>query len=140
MEVWLHPARNGTLVESFLPQHIGAILCSMGQWTESGKYCWYREDPKIFCKAGIRGRLQKLLFFIKKLMLEPLYQRRKMLQLKFIKNTLSNGFFSDLFPKNSKKHKMETIHQEKYKVTHANTTRFQNSPIIVMQKMLNKDT
>ena len=59
--------------------------------------------------------------------------------LKFAKDSLEDGILTDVFPKNSKKHKMETRKNEVYKITHANTKRFQKSPIIAMQHMLNQE-
>ena len=44
-----------------------------------------------------------------------------------------------MFPKNVKEHQMNTRNNEVYKVYHANTKRFQKSPIIFMQNLLNED-
>ena len=42
------------------------------------------------------------------------------------------------FSPKKKKHDMETRLNAKYKVFHANTKRYQNSPILVMQRALNE--
>ena len=68
---------------------------------------------KTFAKLVLEEDYKGYYSSLKKLRLEPLHQRRKMLQLKFIKNTLSNGFFSDLFPKNSKKTQNENYSSRK---------------------------
>ena len=59
--------------------------------------------------------------------------------LKFAKSSIADGLLRDLFPLSSKAHQMETRSAEKYKVFHANTERFRNSPILSMQRMLNTD-
>ena len=75
---------------------------------------------------------------LKFLNLETLENRRKNLLLKFARNTLSDGHFRDLFPRRTKTHQMETRKLDKYKVFHANTERYKNSPILTMQRMLNR--
>ena len=45
---------------------------------------------------------------------------------------------SNKFPKNDKKHNMETRNENVFKVDFANTSRLQKSPIIFMQGLLNK--
>ena len=67
-----------------------------------------------------------------KLNLEPLEVRRDLLSLKFAKDCIKFNKLKDLFPENSKEHCMETRHQEKYKVLHANTERLKTSSIIHM--------
>ena len=54
------------------------------------------------------------------------------------KQGIENKTLNDLFTLNTKKHKMKTRTEEKYKVTHANKKRLQNSSIIYMQHLLNK--
>ena len=70
--------------------------------------------------------------------LETLETRRKKLSVKFARTSISDGLFRDLFPKRTKAHLMETRKLEKYKVFHANTERYKNSPILTMQRMLNE--
>ena len=49
---------------------------------------------------------------------------------------------NDLFPHKKKTHNMTTIRADYYKITHANTKRFQNLHVLAMKRMLNnkKDT
>ena len=56
-----------------------------------------------------------------------------------VPESIADGLLRDLFPLSAKAHQMETRTAEKYKVLHANTERFRNSPIISMQRMLNTD-
>ena len=43
-----------------------------------------------------------------------------------------------MFPKNCQKKNMKTRSQEKYKITHARTKRYFDSPIQYMRRQLNK--
>ena len=52
---------------------------------------------------------------------------------------MKNPKFSDMFPKNLKKHEMELRNSEEFNVDHANTERFRKSAIIYMQHLLNED-
>ena len=70
--------------------------------------------------------------------LENLDERRERLCLQFAKKCLGNGKMKDLFPPNQKTHPMLTRFNEIYEVNNAHTGRLQNSPIIYMQKLLNK--
>ena len=45
-----------------------------------------------------------------------------------------------LIPLNTNCHTMKTRKSDKYEVFHANTKRYQNSPILQMQKLLNENT
>ena len=57
----------------------------------------------------------------------------------FAKRSLADGHFSDLFKKRKPSETMKTRNRDYYEVTHANTERFKNSPIITMQRLLNED-
>ena len=72
------------------------------------------------------------------LQIPTLQDRRKELTLRFAETGIMDGTLTDLFPRKQKRHNMETRTGTSYKVTHANTTRFQNSPVITMQRMLNE--
>ena len=74
-----------------------------------------------------------------KVNLHTLEERRETLSLKFAKDCIKYNKLKDLFPENSKDHCMQTRHQEKYKVLHANTDRLKTSSIIQMQNLLNKE-
>ena len=73
------------------------------------------------------------------LRLQTLQQRRKTKTLRFIQRSLADGNLHDLFHKRKEKqHNMQTRTTEEFKVLHANTGRFQNSPILTMQREPNK--
>ena len=74
-----------------------------------------------------------------KLEMETLNDRRDQLCLEFAKSCVKNPKFSDMFPKNTKTHTMETRNPETFNVNHANNERFRKSPIIYMQHLLNED-
>ena len=73
------------------------------------------------------------------LQIPTLQDRRKELTLRFAKTGIMDGTLTDLFPKKRKNHSMKTRKGNTYKVTHANTSRFQNSAVITMQRMLNEE-
>ena len=93
---------------------------------------------KTFVKLIMEENYENYTSSLKFLNLETLENRRKNLLLKFARNTLSDGHFRDLFPRRTKTHQMETRKLDKYKVFHANTERYKNSPILTMQRMLNR--
>ena len=72
-----------------------------------------------------------------KLDMETLSERRTSLCLSFAQKCCKNQKTSDMFPKNDKKHNMETRKPEIFKVQHANTERLRKSSIIYMQHLLN---
>ena len=71
--------------------------------------------------------------------LENLNQRRKMLCLRFAKNSLKNEKVSQMFPKNVTKHSMKKRKTRKYKSKFARTKRYQKSSIPYMVDLLNDD-
>ena len=73
------------------------------------------------------------------LQIETLKDRREQLCLNFALKCIKNPKTRHMFPENEKVHKMLTRNPEKFKVEHANTTRFRNSAIIYMQNLLNKN-
>ena len=70
--------------------------------------------------------------------LESLEDRRKVLCLEFAKKCLNNAKMKSLLTENEKLHEMKTRNREKFTVNHAKTSRLMNSPIIYMQRLLNK--
>ena len=74
---------------------------------------------------------------IRKLDIEDLQSRRTKLTLKFAKLNKSEGKLSHPFTQNRKIHNMKTRQKEEY-TSIANTNRFMKSPILQMQKLLNK--
>ena len=73
------------------------------------------------------------------LQIETLKGRREQLCLNFALKCIKNPKTWHMFPENEKVHKMLTRNPEKFKVEHANTSRFRNSAIIYMQNFLNKN-
>ena len=57
----------------------------------------------------------------------------------FAKRSLADGHFGDLFKKRKPNNTIETRFRDFYEVTHANTERFKNSPVITMQRLLNEE-
>ena len=71
--------------------------------------------------------------------LDDLKTRREQLCLDFAKKCTKSKKMQHMFPKNDKNHVMKSRNQEFYHVQHANTSRFQKSALIYMQKLLNDD-
>ena len=90
---------------------------------------------KIILQEKYKGYSQGLA----QLGLEPLADRREQLCLSFAQKCLKNDKTKDIFPLNSKSHKMETRNNEKFMVQHANTNRLKDSAVIYMQHLLNKN-
>ena len=74
---------------------------------------------------------------LNRLHLDDLQTRRNRICLKFGKLNQNEGKLAHLFEPNPKIHSMKTRHSRIY-TTMANTKRFQNSPIVMMQKLLNE--
>ena len=74
-----------------------------------------------------------------KLDLANLNDRSDILCRNFAIKSTKNQRTKKMFPLNKKTHNMESRKPEKFKVLHANTSRFQNSSIIYMQKLLNEN-
>ena len=72
--------------------------------------------------------------------IEDLSTRRTRLCLQFAKKCLYNNKIETPFPRSSRKSKIATRHQEKYKVKFARTERLRKSAIPYMQKLLNNCT
>ena len=72
------------------------------------------------------------------LSLDTLEDRRERLCLTFARKCLTNEKMKHVFPINDKSHTMETRYCDKYYIKYAHTKRLQNSPIIYMQRLLNK--
>ena len=71
--------------------------------------------------------------------LESLQERRSALTLKFAQSGIKYKKLDDLFPENTKQHKMETRNNDRFKTTFANTNRLKHSSIPSMQVCLNID-
>ena len=94
---------------------------------------------KTFVKLVLQEEYKNYFQGLKALGLETLKKRRKALTLRFIKQSLADGKLHKYFPLRRKQHGMETRKEEKYQIIHANTNRYQNSPIIAMQRLLNEN-
>ena len=70
--------------------------------------------------------------------LEPLYERRERLCLKFTKKCLKHPNTKDMFPVNSNLDQNLRVTQ-KYKVQFASTSRLRDSAIPQLQRALNQD-
>ena len=73
------------------------------------------------------------------LKLEPLYERREKLLLKYGKQCTTLEQTKELFPLKKKHHSMQTRKDEKYEVVSANTERYKNSTVPYLQRLLNKE-
>ena len=93
---------------------------------------------KTLCKLILEENYISYLNALSVLRLQTLKQRRKTLTLRFVERSLADGNLHDLFHKRRKTHDMQTRRTEKYNVFHANTVRYQNSPILTMQREMNK--
>ena len=69
--------------------------------------------------------------------LETLNDRRETLCKNFAKKCINNEKTENIFKKNKKKHKMKTKNPNKYEIQHAYTSRFKNSAIPYMRRLLN---
>ena len=72
--------------------------------------------------------------------LQSLDNRREMISLRFVKNSLKNLNFSKLFPLKKIKYVMNVRNPLKYRVNKANTERYRKSTIPYLQKQLNRES
>ena len=72
--------------------------------------------------------------------LESLDQRRESMALKFVKNGLKDHYFSKLFPLRKVQHGMIARNREKYHINKSNTSRYEDSSVPFLQRLLNKDS
>ena len=94
---------------------------------------------KSATKIILQERFKNYKNALAQLQMEDLKTRREALCLDFAKKCTKHEKLKHMFPNNSKEHQMKTRNNEVYKVYHANTKRFQKSPIIFMQNLLNED-
>ena len=94
---------------------------------------------KTFCKLVLEEDFSTYNEALLTLGLQKLTERRQKLTLDFAKRSISDDILRDLFLLKKKRHEMATRNTEKYRVNHANTNRYKNSPIPTMQNMLNKE-
>ena len=74
---------------------------------------------------------------LKLLRIQSLEQRREMVSLRFVKNSLKNANFAKLFPLTKANHVMNVRNPIKYHINKANTERYRRSTIPYLQ--LNRD-
>ena len=99
------------------------------------------DDLERVQKSACRIMLQEKYHGYKKALtrldMETLVVRREELCLNFALKCTKSNKLTNMFPKNDKKHQMNTSNPDKFKVQFANTERLKNSSIIYMQKLLN---
>ena len=122
-------------IRSILEQSATVWHSSLTQENSNDLERIQRSATKMILKQGDLPYKKRLA----KLGLETLSNRRDSLCLNFAQKCTMNKRTEHLFPINSEEHEMETRKREKYKVNFANTNRMKNSPIIYMQKLLNKN-
>ena len=94
---------------------------------------------KTFCKMVLGEKYICYFEALAVLNLQTLEFRRQILTLRFAKQSLADGKLREYFPLRKKQHLMETRNDEKYHVFKAHTERYRNSPILSMQRLLNRD-
>ena len=94
---------------------------------------------KVSLKIILKGNYLNYENALKILDLSTLEDRRNELSLTFAQKCLKNPKMKGLFPPNNRTHDMTPRHHEHFQVFRANTERMKKSPIISMQKLLNKN-
>ena len=102
-----------------------------------------RQDLERVQKAAVKVILGKDYLnyeeALSELKLESLDERREAMALKFVKKSLGNSNFSQLFPLREIKHGMKARKSEKYAVIPSKTKRRKDSAVPYLQNLLNKD-
>ena len=129
MELWVHQRRNGPSMESVLFKHTRRIMCSVGcSLTLENKY-YLERTQKNFCKLVLEENFSTYHEALAVLGLQNLTERRQKLALDFARRSISDDILKDLFLIKRKRHEMATRNTEQYRVNHANTNRYKNSPL-----------
>ena len=110
----------------------------MGQRTDTGEQKQSRENTKTFLKLILEEEYCNYTNALRISQLETLDARRKKLMLSFAQTSLADGMLRDLFPTKSNTHRMKKRNKGKYKIFHAHTKCFKKTPILTMQRMLNR--
>ena len=121
-------------IRSILEQSATVWHSSLTQENSNDLERIQKSATKIILKQSDMSYKKRL----SKLGLETLSSRREYLCLTFAQKCVKNKRTEHMFPLNKKQHEMNTRNKEKYKVNFANANRIKNSPIISMQKLLNK--
>ena len=122
-------------VRSILEQSCIVWHSSLTEQNSSDLERVQKSATKIILQERYKGYKNALA----QLEIEDLKSRREALCLDFARKCTKHEKLKHMFPKNVKEHQMKTRNNEVYKVYHANTKRFQKSPIIFMQNLLNED-
>ena len=140
-KVWSFGSTNEEMVQLWKTYCLSVLDQSCVVWssglTNENKMDLERTQ-KTFCKLVLEENYSTYYEALLTLRLQTLEERRKTLTLRFVKRSLSDEKLRDLFPKRKNHHDMKTRSNAKYEVFHANTTRYKNSPILVMQRALNE--
>ena len=94
---------------------------------------------KNFTKLALQENYTNYRSALLSLGLKSLEERRQILTLRFAKSSIADGHFKGLILKKNPKRGLQTRHKEHFQVTRAHTERFRKSPILTMQRLLNKD-
>ena len=141
-KVWSFGSTEKEMVELWKTYCLSVLDQSCVLW-DSGLTLENENDlertQKSFAKLVLQEKYTNYFEALDLLGLQTLKLRRKTLTLRFIKRSLADGHFRDLFPIRKPDHIMKKRNSDFYKVTHANTERFRHSPIITMQKLLNEE-
>ena len=140
-KVWSYGSNREEMVSLWKTYCLSILDQSCAVWsnglTNENKQDLERTQ-KTFCKLVLGEKYNSYFEALATLNLETLKTRRQKLTLRFAKQSLADGKLRDLFPIRSKEHTMKTRRNEKYKVFKAHTDRYRNSPILTMQRLLNK--
>ena len=120
-------------------QYIRVILEGSCQVWSGGLTARNRKDLERIQKTALKIIMPTMKYrqALIHLNIEPLELRRKYLTLRFARNARNHPMLKHLFTVNPSTHKMKLRKQSNF-ITHANTRRYLNSPILYMQKLLNE--
>ena len=94
---------------------------------------------KVALKIILKEKYKTYENALNKLDINTLKDRREDLCLNFTRKCLKSEKMKMLFPPNDRNHIMKPRNPEHFKVLFTHTERLKNSPVIYMQKLLNKE-
>ena len=140
-KVWSFGSSHGEMVGLWKTFCLSILEQSCAVWS-NGLTAENEEDlertQKTFCKLVLGDKYISYFEALSDLNFQSLKSRRQMLTLRFAKQSLADGNLRKYFPLRKKQHNMKTRNNEKYQVFKAHTERYRNSPILSMQRLLNK--
>ena len=140
-KVWSFGSTNDEMVQLWKTYCLSLLEQSCVVW-DSGLTRENELDlercQNTFCKLILEENYISYINALSVLRLQTLKQRRKTLTLRFVERSLADGKLHDLFHKRRKQHNMQKRTNEQFKVFHANTVRYQNSPILTMKREQNR--